>query len=74
MSLQNARIACTALTKRIMLGNVEKDGLSFSGTKRDVTSDCLKAVIDFVGVDYESEVVVNGIPTYKITVQKVVTL
>ena len=70
MSIKNARIACTALTKRIMLGNVSKDGMNFTDTKRDVTSDCLKAVIEFVGVGNETEVVVDGIPTYKIMVLK----
>lgn len=40
------RIACTALTGRIMAGRVSKDGLSFTGTPKDVTSDVLKAVID----------------------------
>lgn len=40
------RIACTALTGRIMSGRVNKAGDSFTGTPKDVTSDVLKAVID----------------------------
>lgn len=40
------RIACTALTGRIMAGRVSKDGLRFTGTPKDVTSDVLKAIID----------------------------
>ena len=40
------RIACTALTGRIMAGRVSKNGLNFTGTPKDVTSDVLKAVID----------------------------
>jgi hypothetical protein len=40
------RIACGALTGRIHLGRVSKDGLSFVGEKKDVTSDVLKAIID----------------------------
>lgn len=40
------RIACTALTGRIMAGRVNKAGDSFTGTPKDVTSDVLKAVID----------------------------
>ncbi|QRF55786.1 hypothetical protein [Variovorax paradoxus] len=40
------RIACTALTGRIVSGRVSKDGSNFVGVKADVTSDVLKAVID----------------------------
>lgn len=40
------RIACTALTGRIMMGRVNAAGTQFVGTKSDVTSDVLKAVID----------------------------
>lgn len=40
------RIACTALTGRIMLGRVSKSGLDYVGDPVDVTSDVLKAIID----------------------------
>ncbi len=40
------RIACTGIGGRIMAGRVSKDGMSFTGTPKDVTSDVLKAVID----------------------------
>lgn len=63
------RIACTALAKRIVVGTVSKDGLSFTGEPKDVTSDCLKAVIDFVG-DAPAVVTENGKPAYEITVKK----
>ena len=42
------RIACTALTGRIVSGRVNKEGNAFTGQKKDVTSDVLKAVIDKV--------------------------
>lgn len=41
-----SRIACAALTGRILSGRVSKDGRNFVGQKTDVTSDVLKAVID----------------------------
>lgn len=40
------RIACTGIGGRIMAGRVSKDGMAFTGTPKDVTSDVLKAVID----------------------------
>jgi hypothetical protein len=42
----SSRIACAALTGRIFMGLVNKAGDSFVGSKQDVTSDVLKAVID----------------------------
>ncbi len=65
------RIACTALSKRIIAGRVTKDGLAFTdGKKEDVTSDCLKAVIEFIGLDTHV-VTVNGKPMFEITVSAV---
>ena len=52
------RIACTALTGRIVSGRVNKEGNAFTGQKKDVTSDVLKAVIDkaaFYGGSFEVE-------------------
>lgn len=40
------RIACTAMTGRILMGRVSKDGLDFCGNPKDVTSDVLKAIIE----------------------------
>lgn len=40
------RIACTALTGRIVIGPVDKTGIRFTSEQKDVTSDVLKAVID----------------------------
>ncbi len=63
------RIACTALLKRIKAGKVSKDGLDFVGKPIDVTSDCLKAVIDFVGPGHTVTVEADGVPAYEITVK-----
>ena len=40
------RIACSPLTGRIFSGKVNVSGNAFTGQKKDVTSDVLKAVID----------------------------
>ena len=41
-----ARIACSPLTGRIHRGRVNASGTAFVGTKEDVTSDVLRAVIE----------------------------
>jgi hypothetical protein len=63
------RIACTALTKRIKAGRVTKDGMDFSGEPSDVTSDCIKAIIEYVGTDRCHVVTVDGKPAYEIEVR-----
>jgi len=40
------RIACTALTGRIVQGKVNAAGNAFVGVKKDITSDFMKALID----------------------------
>jgi hypothetical protein len=65
------RIACTALLKRIKAGTPNKDGLSFRGGGQDVTSDCVKAIIEFVGVGGTHEVTVNGKPMYEIEIREI---
>lgn len=40
------RIACSPLTGRIFAGRVNRAGNAFTGEKRDVTSDVLRAVIE----------------------------
>jgi len=68
-----ARIATAALSGRIFLGVPDKDGRSFIGVTKDVTSDCLKAVVDKVMREDTSMLVVteNGAPAYEITVKKI---
>lgn len=64
------RIATSPLTGRIFSGRVSKDGKSFVGEKRDVTSDVLCAVIDkaeFHGGSFEIE---GGGQTWDVTVAK----
>lgn len=64
------RIACTAFGT-IKAGRPSKDGLSFVGNPVDVTSDCLKAVIEKVGVGKTMPVSVDGVPMYEIEVRLV---
>jgi len=68
-----ARIATAALTGRIFLGVPDPAGNRFVGVTKDVTSDCLKAVVDKVVLEDTSMLVVteNGAPAYEITVKKI---
>ena len=55
------RIACTALTGRIVMGNIAPDMVSFKGPTIDVTSDVLKAVIDKLKIEGGSmDITANG--------------
>jgi len=64
-------IACAAITRRIFLGRVNKAGDSFVGEKRDVTSECLQAIIDKVGVGCIDVVNVDGKPAFEIEVRAI---
>ena len=70
-----ARIATTALSGRIYLGVPDPAGQKFIGVTKDVTSDCIKAVIDKVQREETSVLVVteNGVPTHEIEVRKIGT-
>jgi len=68
--MKNLRVACTAISKTIQAGRINKAGDSFIGAPVDVTGDCLKAVIDKVGVGNEVTVNENGVPAYTIAVKK----
>lgn len=65
------RIACTALTGRIVQGRVNKEGNSFVGEKNDITSDVLKAVIDKAAFHGGSFVIEGGGKSYALTVTEV---
>ncbi|SMG09855.1 DUF7446 family protein [Paraburkholderia susongensis] len=63
------RVACMALHRRIKAGRPNKAGDSFIGGGQDVTSDCIKAIIEFVGVGGTHEVTVDGRPMYEIEIR-----
>ena len=65
-----ARIGVSPITGRIFSGAVNKSGTVFVGTKRDVTSDVLRAVIEkaeFHGGSFEIEA---GDQKWTVTVTK----
>lgn len=68
--MSTLRVACTAITKRIQAGRVNKAGDSFIGNPVDVTSDVLKAIIDKVGAGNVVTVNENGAPAYEIEVRR----
>lgn len=65
------RVAMMGLSRRIHAGNPAKDGLTFKGGGQDVTSDVVKAIIEFVGVGGTHEVTVDGVPLYEISIRAV---
>lgn len=65
------RIALTALGHRIVAGRPTKDGTALIGGGEDVTSDALKAVIEFIGIGETHVVTVDGKPMLTISVQPV---
>lgn len=69
--MNKLRIACTAIGKRINAGRVNKAGDAFIGDPVDVTSDCLKAVIEKVGVGQVMPVTENGRLVYEIEVRRI---
>lgn len=63
------RIACTAINKRIMAGRIAKNGMDFIGNPIDVTSDCMKAVIDKVGIGGKHVITMDGVAAYEIEIR-----
>lgn len=65
------RIACTALTGRIVMGNVASDMVSFRGPTVDVTSDVLKAVLDKLKIEGGSmDITANGKVVATLSIQE----
>jgi hypothetical protein len=50
------RVATAALSRRIFAGRPTKDGLGFKEPRYDVTSDCLKAVVDKIGIGFQTDI------------------
>jgi hypothetical protein len=65
---KNIVIGKAALSDEIFAGYLCKDGRTWKQGKVPVTSQVLQAIIDFVGVGYETDVTVNGKPKYTIRV------
>lgn len=66
------RVGMAALSKRIYVGRILKDGVTWRDGKQDVTSDVLKSFVDFVTPGFEIDVTVDGKPKYRIRVTEIV--
>jgi hypothetical protein len=62
------RVAAAALSGRIFAGRPTKDGMAFKEPRYDVTSDCLVAIKDKIGIGYEVTVELQGVPQFRIAV------
>lgn len=65
-------VGMAALSRRIFVGRLLKDGVTWREGKQDVTSDVLKAIVDFVTPGFEVDVTVDGKPKYRIRVTEIV--
>lgn len=70
MYLDNVRLAASALTNTVYIGKINKQGTAFSGEKKDVTSDFLKAIVDLYA-GYEVDIKDEQGNNYVLTVKKV---
>lgn len=67
--MKKLRIATSCLGDCIFAGRVKKSGAEWCEGKQDVTSDVLKAVVDFVKPGHTMTINVNGSARYEITVK-----
>jgi hypothetical protein len=65
------RLGVTALSRRIFAGYPNKAGDGFRGERHDVTGDVLKTIAEYIGMDHEETVNIDGKPAYTITVKKI---
>ena len=65
------RVATAIVSKTIYAGKLNKKNTAFLANKTDVTSDVLKAIIEYVGTDNTHIVKVGGKPIYEIAVTKI---
>jgi hypothetical protein len=68
--VRRLRVACGALGG-IYAGKVKANGVEWCEGKEDVTSDVLRAIIEYVEPGYEMDVNVNGEPKYRIAVTEI---
>ena len=64
-------VGLAALSERIFVGRLCKDGRTWREGKQDVTSDVLDSVVKLVQPGYALEVKVNGVPKYRISVEEI---
>jgi len=64
-------VGLAALSERIFVGRLCKDGKTWREGKQDVTSDALNSVVKLVQPGYALDVKVNGVPKYRIIVEEI---
>lgn len=64
-------VGLAALSERIFVGRLCKDGKTWREGKQDVTSDVLNSVVKLVQPGYALYVKVNGVPKYRIIVEEI---
>ena len=70
---KNIRIGTSPLSGIIFAGTLLKGGRKWSANKTDVTKEAIGAVIEHINMQKNPVIVsVNGVPTYEISVRKLV--
>lgn len=64
------RVACTIMG-RIVAGHPNKENTGFKGEPVDVTSDCVKAIVEKIGIGKTLPIVVDGVPKYEIEIREI---
>lgn len=64
------RVACALVSGRIYAGRVKASGIEWREPKEDVTSDVLKAVIEYTEPGHYIDVEVDGTPKYRISIEE----
>lgn len=67
--MSELRLAVAALTEKVYVGRLTKDGQSFRDGKQDITNDFLKAVID--RFEHGGEIISSSGEKWVIAVRKV---
>jgi hypothetical protein len=70
--MSDIRVATAMISQRIHAGKLNKKGDAFLANKSDVTSDVIKAIIEYVSVDDVHVVKIGGKPAYEISITKIV--
>lgn len=65
------RLGVAILSGRIFAGYPNKKGDGFREPRHDVTSDVLKVVAEYVGMNHEITVQADGKPAYTVAVKEI---
>lgn len=70
VELKDIRLSVSVMSEEVYIGKISKDGVRFTGQKKDITSDFIKAIIDKFK-NSTAIVGVKGEQQYRITVEEV---